>query len=279
MKDPKLPYKLFQPWAQFVKILAQMVIGLTLFLALIIKPFLHAFFPQSMWLIYPVIINTPTLTIVSWGLALSAGIELSYMLFTPGPDEAVEPLILGFASAILLLISENDKIENASWEYALLILCYSGVLSLLFFVKNKFVKNADDVRENNMLESQITLLENLSKSLWELQSLLLAVSYNKIYSSEDQFPIALKDYKEKSWRLFKDVRREVSKAKHLASKKQYQRLLSFFKLIQEVDNKLMNLIETEASQEEWKKHHDLVLNDFPKKIDRFIAPLAEELKL
>ena len=58
--------------------------------------------------------NTPTLLaivdflsrrnvleIVGEGLALSAGIELIYMLFTDGLDETVDPLIIGTASAIL----------------------------------------------------------------------------------------------------------------------------------------------------------------------------------
>jgi hypothetical protein len=39
--------------------------------------------------------------IVAGGLAVVAAIELAYTLFTPGPDEVVDPLLLGLSSAFL----------------------------------------------------------------------------------------------------------------------------------------------------------------------------------
>jgi len=90
---------------------------------------------------------------------------------------------------------------------------------------------ANLIRENNVLEAQIKLLENLSKSLWGLQLLSLAVSYYKVHPNQERYEIALKDYDENSWGLFKDVRCEVSKAARLVSQEKYDNLLTFFKAI------------------------------------------------
>ena len=73
------------------------------------------------------------LEIVGEGLALSAGIELIYMLFTDGLDETVDPLIIGTASAILILLSRNDVAENSTSILALAI-----VLAVLFAVRSVF---------------------------------------------------------------------------------------------------------------------------------------------
>lgn len=52
-------------------------------------------------------LSQPTLRIVASGLALSAGLDLAYMLFTPGPDEAFAPLITGISATILLMLSDS----------------------------------------------------------------------------------------------------------------------------------------------------------------------------
>jgi hypothetical protein len=141
--------------------------------------------------------------------------------------------------------------------------------------------DASLIRENNILEAQIKLLENLSKALWELQLLSLAVSYYKIHPNEERYKESRKNYDEKSWELFKDVRCEVSKATRLISEESYNSLLDFFStnLIQEMDEKLMELIESNASLEDWKEHYRFILQDFPSKIDTVVRLLAQELRL
>lgn len=141
--------------------------------------------------------------------------------------------------------------------------------------------DANLIRGNNVLEAQIKLLENLSESLWELQLLSLAVSYYKIHPNQERYESAYKDYDEKSWRLFKDVRCEVSKSTRLVSEDQYRKLLIFFNenLIQNMDKKLMDLIENNASFDHWKDHYDWLLYRFPEEIDEIVTPLAKELRL
>jgi hypothetical protein len=66
---------------------------------------------------------------------VSAGIELAYMLFTPGPDEAVEPLILGLASAALLTASKDSLgVPDAA---VIGIACLA--MALLFYVRKKYI--------------------------------------------------------------------------------------------------------------------------------------------
>ncbi len=177
------------------------------------------------------------------------------------------------------------------WEkVALLIL--TGVLSGFFIpyilkrVEDRKLKEqkefeANLIRQNNVLEAQIKLLENLSESLWKLQLLSLAVSYYKIHPNQGRYEAALKEYDENSWGLFKEARCEISKAARLVSEDKYLHLLDFFSnnLIQQVDEKLMHLIEVDASLEDWKKYYDWLLYQFPKEIDNVVTPLAKELKL
>lgn len=100
------------------------------------------------------IIRLSTLDLVARALAYSAGVDLAYMLFTPGPDEAIEPLILGLASAILFSISNISDI--ADLELAKEIGLYVLILFFLFLMKAVFIPDED----KSMLS---TLLRKLKK--------------------------------------------------------------------------------------------------------------------
>ncbi len=82
--------------------------------------------------------------VIASALAVAAAIELAYTLFTPGPDEALEPLMLGLSAGILFLITENsnDKLSVAVQFSAVLL----GVLALgaLFIIRNRFLHDDDE---------------------------------------------------------------------------------------------------------------------------------------
>lgn len=141
--------------------------------------------------------------------------------------------------------------------------------------------DADLIRQNQLLEAQAELLDTLSRLLWELQLLALAVSYYKVHPDQEKHEDAFKEYDEKSWILFTKIRCEISKATRLASKKKYDALMFFFdeQLIENMDEKLMKLIKNNALPEDWKKYYDWVIKDLPQKIDNIVTSLAEELKL
>jgi hypothetical protein len=94
-----------------------------------------------------------TLEIVGDCLAFSAAIDLAYMLLTPGPDEAIEPLILGLASAILFSIS---KIEKPDITLALEIGLYVLILAVLFIMKALFIEDKHGNSQWEMLIKKMT---------------------------------------------------------------------------------------------------------------------------
>ena len=61
------------------------------------------------------------LTTVAAGLAVAAAIELAYTLYTFEPDEALNPVMLGLAGAIILQLA---KLDNFEWNKCVgLVLC------------------------------------------------------------------------------------------------------------------------------------------------------------
>lgn len=118
-----------RPVAFCVKVLLQMAIGSVLCVWI----FIHWVGASSR--------NTPPLgpellTGTAGWLAAATGVELAYTLFTDGPDEAVEPAILGLASAMILLTAHID--EAHPWT-ALAILGLGATMALLFAVKKQYV--------------------------------------------------------------------------------------------------------------------------------------------
>ena len=65
--------------------------------------------------------------IIPGALAVADGVELAYTLYTPGPDEALDPLMLGLSSGLLLLVTRDEpKLSVISQFLAVLV----GVLAL-----------------------------------------------------------------------------------------------------------------------------------------------------
>ncbi|WP_345821410.1 hypothetical protein ABC766_05330 [Methylobacterium fujisawaense] len=81
------------------------------------------------------LVQRNTLALVGDGLMYSAGFELAYMLFTPGPDEAIEPVILGMAATILIIISD----EKTDWFDAVVPAALTLSIGFLFYLKKVFL--------------------------------------------------------------------------------------------------------------------------------------------
>jgi hypothetical protein len=82
-----------------------------------------------------------SVVIIAGALAIAAAIELAYTLYTPGPDEALNPLMLGLASGILLVVTKETTTLITQFIAVLL-----GVLALglLFIVRLYFVEEEDE---------------------------------------------------------------------------------------------------------------------------------------
>jgi hypothetical protein len=128
--------------AQWIKAVVQMIIGVATVIAVAIL----VWFPN----LRTGGIAELALRTVASGLALAAVVELTYTLFTEGPDEALDPLILGLSSFILLKISDPKtglSISNAG-TFALLVLA----LAALFVLREQFIEKPK--RERARIEGE-----------------------------------------------------------------------------------------------------------------------------
>lgn len=130
-------YDITEAKAKKIKILIQMAIGIGIAFLIVIE-ILSLMYPEIKNIVPSGIvklIKMDILKMVSLGLGAATGIELAYMLFTDGPDEAVDPLIMGIASFVLAQLSDtNFEIQKGIGIFFIVIL-----IPILFVVKNKFL--------------------------------------------------------------------------------------------------------------------------------------------
>lgn len=136
-------------------------------------------------------------------------------------------------------------------------------------------------RQSKVIESQVTLLENLSQLLWEFHFSCLEVSYYAQNASyKKRYNEAMKEYDRKSWVLMTKIGTEIGKAQRLVSDGAYAKLKDFYdRWMIDVDNKISALNHRKASPEEWRIHHYSVFREGDKKIDEVLGLLARELRL
>jgi hypothetical protein len=134
---PSNPYAGFRKPARYVKVRFQMLIGAGLAFTLTVKLLAGLLGMAGFLEGYPAataFYELAPLKLVSWGLMYAAGIELAYMLFTDGPDEAVHPVILALASTILLILSDG----NDDWRDAAIVPLLTLSIGLLFYIGDMF---------------------------------------------------------------------------------------------------------------------------------------------
>jgi hypothetical protein len=136
-------YRKCRPGAQVVKIALQFLIGIGLAVLLLVKLSYvliqwHGAAPRIQQLA-----ALPPLELTAIALAYSSGFELAYTLFTAGPDEAVEPVIMGLAAAMLLGFSKLKRIDVlAGCGAVVFVIALAG----LFFVRQYFLTSPDFVQ-------------------------------------------------------------------------------------------------------------------------------------
>jgi hypothetical protein len=73
---------------------------------------------------------------ITFGLFFSTGVDLAYMLFTPGPDEAIDPVMTGLAAAILRGIGQiNFAQVQVQVQQGITLFLAVGALARLFAIK------------------------------------------------------------------------------------------------------------------------------------------------
>jgi len=130
--------KKWEPRAKLCKTALQMMLGVLLPLTLALKAVLWLR-PDLMSAQEPIaraLAQSPTLKVVGGVLLVSTAIDLAYMLFTPGPDEAVEPVMTGFAATVLILLSQDqDKLNYLNITE---IAALTAGIGFLFWVRHRF---------------------------------------------------------------------------------------------------------------------------------------------
>jgi hypothetical protein len=128
-------YEKVEPTAALIKAVIQMGIGLAamgVFAYQCISPHRHS-----------MSLADRALSVAGGALAISAAVELAYTLFTKGPDEALDPLILGISAFALINISRHDPPLSNSLAIPVSLLA----LALLFlFVARRFLLNNSSTR-------------------------------------------------------------------------------------------------------------------------------------
>ncbi len=125
-------------WANNVKTIIQMFIGVGVVFAVLI----HLIYGlNSSWglPIFQSVYDADVFAIIGYALLYSSAIELAYTLFTPGPDEAVEPLITGLAALILLGIAKINYEDLSLTDEIVRNVAVFVVVLVVFFVIRKYL--------------------------------------------------------------------------------------------------------------------------------------------
>jgi hypothetical protein len=140
-EPPSLGAKIYaacQPHAYVVKIILQMLIGIGAVAGL----GLALYFAQDGYHGIDTWKSAAELSIgvITAALSAAGAVELAYTLYTPGPDEALDPLMLGLSAGILLVITRSDI--PVGWQFLGVIL---GIFSLwaLFRIRQRFIDSDD----------------------------------------------------------------------------------------------------------------------------------------
>jgi hypothetical protein len=134
-QDENYIYGHVQPKAQGIKAAIQVLIGLAAIVLLIYRLSTH--FDENTNATADLALKT-----IGVALAFSAAVELAYTFFTDGPDEALDPLILGISSFTLILVSESRWLENSVNLDALAVpvLLFALSIFILFLTKKYLLK-------------------------------------------------------------------------------------------------------------------------------------------
>lgn len=151
------PYETLSDRAEVVKALLQMVVGIFLVFSVLNQLIASAFGPfvaggEAAKCSGPGLIGfwcgfSTKILLDSIGDALlvATAIELAYMLFTKGPDEAVNPPLMALAAAILLTLGNVDGIQPNATR-ALEIIVYVAAIAVLLWLRKKYNLDQDKTK-------------------------------------------------------------------------------------------------------------------------------------
>ena len=78
---------------------------------------------------------------IAHALLVATAIELGYMLFTDGPDEAINPPIIALAAAILFRIPDALATTDDGLKRSIEVAVYGLILAVLVWVRARFLES------------------------------------------------------------------------------------------------------------------------------------------
>lgn len=130
LEDEPVAYRVSQPAAENLKAILQMIIGV---ITVCVVGWRFLYTPEA---------DAPARLLLEGtgvGLAGAAALELAYTLFTPGPDEALDPLMLALSATMLLKLSESSISLGNAGSFLML----GALLAVLFATRLMLAERAD----------------------------------------------------------------------------------------------------------------------------------------
>lgn len=150
-ETPKI-YRNQGPRAQYIKALTQMLVGVAAAIAIVsiaVDLTLRRYTGAG--------IEEHVFATIGVALAVGAGIELAYTLFTHGPDEALDPLMLGLSAVIVLQLGRVHSFDLKQSSSAIIyVIALGGTFAIRKYL-------ADDPKVG---KPDWSSLGKLAKNVW-----------------------------------------------------------------------------------------------------------------
>jgi len=125
--------------AEITKRIIQIIIGITIIIGIGVQVFSLIRNGKTDVLVLSNEVSI-VLKIVAIGLIFSTAIELAYMLFTHGPDEAIDPVITAIAAILLLRIPAPTNSEpDISISRIAELFSYGVIIAILFLIRELYL--------------------------------------------------------------------------------------------------------------------------------------------
>ena len=134
------PYQKAAPVAHYMKAIAQMLVGVVAAFCVLVTVVLNTIQHDTAQSIQIQIFG-----VIGIGLAVAAAIELAYTLFTSGPDEVLDSLLMAISAALILELANGHLLR---WQSALALAPSMIPIAALF--KIRATLNVQEPQKNEL---------------------------------------------------------------------------------------------------------------------------------
>jgi hypothetical protein len=128
-------YRAFERPARIIAVVAWMLLGLGLAVALVLKVYMVIFTDHVCLADTATLGNAircaPTLELVAQALMLAAGFGAASVLFSPRPHDLAPPLLIGVVAVLLQLLAGVAS-SPSPWQTAIILIAVLAVLAGVF---------------------------------------------------------------------------------------------------------------------------------------------------